>query len=336
CYRHAVKNFPDNRGTLLGLQKGFTGLSGAIMTQIYLAIYGNDSKSLIMLIAWLPAVISIFFIHAIRLIKVIEQSNADRRVLYKYLLISVVFALFIMVIIITQKLKTFSHAEYVHRHVITHHWRFCGLGTSLTAIDNLGQIGESLYPTLTISTFVSLTSIWSYFGRVCAGLISDILLAKWKFPRTFVLAVILFVSCVGHILIAFPIPGSLYIASVIIGFCYGAHVTLLFTVISELFGLKFYSTLFNCGILAMPFGSYVFNVRVAGFLYDKEALKQLKLMGLGMVLGKELTCIGIHCYRHETTVANSRAATTEPVSPMDSNTKCKVSPAPFFLIFFYL
>ncbi|KAI3997144.1 hypothetical protein MKX01_008988 [Papaver californicum] len=386
----SVKNFPGNRGTLIGLLKGFTGLSGAIMTQVYLAIYGNDSKSLILFIAWLPAVISIFFVYAIRLIKVVRQSNVEKRVIYKYLWISVVLALFIMVITIIQKQKTFSHAGYVVTSTVVCIllfiplvvsikeelvlWNliknnltppemitvenpslvnpiplplitappieekncrpkvscfsdifnppergedytilqailsidmflliiggFCGLGTSLTAIDNLGQIGESLgYPTLTISTFVSLMSIWNYFGRVCVGLISEIFLRKWRFPRTLVMAIVLLVSCTGHILIAFPIPGSIYIASMIIGFCYGAHITLIFTVISELFGLKYYSTLYNCGILAMPLGSYVFNVRVAGFLYDREALKQLKVMGLGRDSGKELTCIGKQCYR---------------------------------------
>ncbi|XP_026418991.1 protein NUCLEAR FUSION DEFECTIVE 4-like [Papaver somniferum] len=445
----SVKNFPDNRGTLIGLLKGFTGLSGAVMTQLYLAIYGNDSKSLILFIAWLPAVISIFLGYAIRLIKVGQQSNVEKRVIYQYLLISVVLALFIMVITITQKQKIFSHSSYVVTatiicillltplsisikeelvlwslmkkgltppEVITVETPslvnpiplplntipsvqeenpkpknscfadvfkppergedytilqailsidmlllviggFCGLGTSLTAIDNLGQIGESLgYPTLTISTFISLMSIWNYFGRVCIGLTSEILLTKWKFPRTLVMAIVLLFSCTGHILIAFPIPGSIYIASVIIGFCYGAHVTLIFTIISELFGLKYYSTLYNCGILAMPLGSYVFNVRVAGFLYDREALKQLNALRLGRDIGKELTCIGKHCYRlcfiilaaatfigalssfvlfirtrkfyqgdiykyfrQETTLANTEAKTTELVSPVTSS-----------------
>ncbi|MCL7046769.1 hypothetical protein MKW94_013632 [Papaver nudicaule] len=450
----SVKNFPSNRGTLLGLLKGFTGLSGAVMTQLYFAIYGNNSEFLILFIAWFPAVISIFFVFAIRLIKVVGQSNVERRVLYKYLLISTVLALFIMGITITQKHRYFSHFGYVltattvcilifiplavsikeelvlwnlmkqnlkphniinfetptlpdpiplplARHLVEEEnlkpivscfsdvfkppergedytilqailsidmllliiGSFCGLGTSLTAIDNLGQIGESLgYPTLTISTFVSLMSIWNYFGRVCVGFISEILLTRWRFPRTLVMAIILSISCIGHILIAFPKPGSIYIASVIIGFTYGAQVTLIYTVISELFGLKYYSTLYNCGMLAMPLGSYVFNVRVAGVLYDREALKQLKAMGLGRDSGKELTCIGENCYRlcfiilaaatfigalssiilfirtrkfyqgdiykkfrQEETLTNREAESTELVSPVESNvTKGKV------------
>ena len=90
----------------------------------------------------------------------------------------------------------------------------------------------------------------------------------------------LVLSGVGDLLIAFPIPSCVYIASLIIGFSYGAQLTLLFTIISELSGLKYYSTLFNCGQLASPLGSYVFNVQVVGKLYDKEALKQLALKGM--------------------------------------------------------
>ncbi|KAI3908329.1 hypothetical protein MKX01_027351 [Papaver californicum] len=385
-----VKNFPENRGDMMGLLKGFTGLSAAVMTQVYLAIYGNDPKSLILFIGWLPSVLAIFFVYSIRLMKVVRSTN-ERRVFIKYLFVSTALAAFIMVIIIIQKQKPFSHVGYVvsasvvcFLHLLPlgitiqeelNIWNqkkeilkstptevittestrevvdmtssslklvdagkpkqpevscfsnifnppergedytilqallsidmllllvatFSGMGTSFTAIDNLGQIGESLgYPDHAISTFVSLVSIWNYVGRVCAGFISEILLRKWKIPRTLVLAFVLLLSCVGFLFVALPFPGALYIASVILGFCLGAEALFILTIISELFGLKHYSTLFNCGVLAIPIGSYVFNVKVSGVIYDNEAMKLTKIEGFGSNSAKGLTCIGKQCYQ---------------------------------------
>ncbi|GMH27062.1 hypothetical protein Nepgr_028905 [Nepenthes gracilis] len=158
---------------------------------------------------------------------------------------------------------------------------FCGIGCSLTAVDNLGQIGESLgYPTKTISTFLSLVSIWNYFGRVFAGFVSEIILLNYKIRRPLIMSLALFLSATGDLLIAFPLPGSVYVSSLLIGFAFGAQLTLLFTIISELFGLKYYSTLFNCGQLASPLGSYILSVQIVGRLYDREAMKQLAHKGM--------------------------------------------------------
>ncbi|XWS71870.1 hypothetical protein CRYUN_Cryun03dG0175000 [Craigia yunnanensis] len=386
----SVKNFPESRGSMLGLLKGYTGLSGAVMTQIYLAVYGNDSKSLILLIGWLPAAISVIFVYTIRTMKSVRHPN-EIRVFHHFLFTSIVLAVFLMAITLTEKLVTFSNAEYAGATTVVCFlvfapifisireellvWNikkqpinppteitvekpkpevvelkkdasdpgsskqddekaekscfltifdrpergedytilqaltsidmlvlflatFCGLGSSLTAVDNLGQIGESLgYPNKTVTSFVSLVSIWNYFGRVFSGFVSESLIVKYKFPRPLMMTMVLLLACIGYLLVAFPVPGSLYVASIIIGFSFGAQLPLLFAIISELFGLKYYSTLFNCGQLASPLGSYIFNVKLTGMLYDREALKDLAKKGLTRSSVKELTCIGTHCYR---------------------------------------
>ncbi|KAK9999347.1 hypothetical protein SO802_018950 [Lithocarpus litseifolius] len=167
-----------------------------------------------------------------------------------------------------------------------------GLGSCLTAIDNLGQIGEALlYEQKTVKTFVSMVSIWNYSGRVFSGFISEILLMKYKVPRPVLLSAVLFLLSIGLVMITFPFSGSIYVASLIIGFTFGAQLPLVFAIISEIFGLKHYSTLFNCGQMPSPIGSYLFNKELTGRLYDREAKK---MPGLGGQKNK--VCKGVQCF----------------------------------------
>ncbi|KAH8516543.1 hypothetical protein H0E87_004769 [Populus deltoides] len=376
-----VKNFPESRGSVIGLLKGLIGLSGAIMTQLYHSFYGNDSKSLILLIAWIPAIVPLLFLRTIRIMKVVQQEK-ELKVFYKFLYAALGLAGFIMLIIIIQNKLKFTRSEYISsatfvlallflplaivikeeftlwqskKQNLNDHSQLnvvaenpsavvttplggrlepfscivnifnqpdrgedytilqaissidmliiliattCGVGGALAAIDNLGQIADSLgYKTHNIGTFISLVSVWNFLGRVLASFASEVALTKYKFPRPLMLTFVILFSCIGHVLIAFGVGHSLYISSIIIGFCLGAQLPLVSTIISEIFGLKHFSTLYSVGSVSSPIGSYIFNVKVAGHLYDKEALKQMEASGLKREAGKELNCSGVHCFR---------------------------------------
>ncbi|XP_006651692.2 protein NUCLEAR FUSION DEFECTIVE 4-like [Oryza brachyantha] len=401
----AVKNFPEDRGVVLGLLKGFVGLSGAIFTQLYRAIYGveDDGASLVLLMAWLPAAISLLFIPTIR---IMPRSPAaagagpaarrrERKAFFYFLYASIVLAVYLLVmnvvelevlgfpkpayyvtatvlllliffplvIVVKQELSTYLNpspattpatrsavtvitvdekkekpqaaeddgddkaapsptclqdvfrppargedytilqALFSVDMLVLFVATICGVGGTLTAIDNMGQIGQSLgYPQRSISTFVSLVSIWNYAGRVVAGFASEYVLARYKVPRPLALTVVLVLACAGHLLIALGVSNGLYAASVILGFCFGAQWPLLFAIISEVFGLKYYSTLYNFGAVASPVSSYILNVRVTGRLYDREAERQLAagavaVAGAARKGGRDLTCVGVGCFR---------------------------------------
>ncbi|KAE8123865.1 hypothetical protein FH972_018786 [Carpinus fangiana] len=61
-----VQNFPKSRGPVVGILKGFAGLSGAILTQIYLMINFPNQASLILMVAVCPSVVILALMFILR------------------------------------------------------------------------------------------------------------------------------------------------------------------------------------------------------------------------------------------------------------------------------
>ena len=173
----------------------------------------------------------------------------------------------------------------------------CGYGSALTSFDRLRAIGfaQKKKEQVLVDSIITLAGVWSYFGRVYSGFISELLLMKWKLPRPVMMSVILLLHSIGLLLVAFPkIPGAYYVASVIIGFTLGAQVPINLAMISELFGLKYFATLLNCASLTTPLWVYLMNTKLTKFLYAREAKEQHK--GIDPSTVKELSCEGDKCF----------------------------------------
>jgi MFS family permease len=163
----------------------------------------------------------------------------------------------------------------------------CGVGPGMAVQNNMGQMGLA-QGYADVSIFVSLVSIWGFFGRIGSGSVSEYFIKKAGTPRPLWNAASQILMAVGFILLAIAMPGSLYIGSIVVGICYGIRLAITVPAASELFGLKYYGLIYNILILNLPLGSFLFSGLLAGFLYDAEATT---------TADGGNTCIGAHCYR---------------------------------------
>ncbi|KAJ4845390.1 hypothetical protein Tsubulata_051569 [Turnera subulata] len=162
---------------------------------------------------------------------------------------------------------------------------FCALGTGLATINNMSQIGESLgYSIIERNSLVSLCCIWNFLGRFGAGFVSDIFLHRGGWPRPVFIAITLVIMTIGHLVIASGIYKSLYLGSILVIVSYGSQWSLMPTITAEIFGVQHMATIYNTIAIASPLGSYVFSVRVIGYIYDRVSN------------GEGNTCFGTRCF----------------------------------------
>ncbi|KAK6794975.1 hypothetical protein RDI58_008428 [Solanum bulbocastanum] len=414
-----VQNFPKSRGPIVGILKGFAGLSGAILTQVYAMLNFPDQASLVFMVAVGPSIVitavmflvrpvgghkqvrpsdhsSFLFIYSICVILAAyllavlllqDLSSLNENVvifLTIVLLILIVLPIIIPIFLVffseprpvleesllpesekqessrmgsfilslsevedersseedtlppSERQKRIAHlqaklyqaaaegAVRVKRRkgprrgedftllqalVKADFWLiFLSLvlasGSGLTVIDNLGQMSQSLGYSNT-HIFVSMISIWNFLGRVAGGYFSENIVKYYAYPRPVAMAAVQVVMAFALFFYAMGCPGSIYVVSVLIGLCYGAHWAIVPAAVSELFGLKSFGALYNFLTLASPAGSLIFSGVIASGIYDYQAKQQhehrIQSSGLGLgvplvVTDDFLTCYGSICY----------------------------------------
>ncbi|XP_010525333.1 PREDICTED: protein NUCLEAR FUSION DEFECTIVE 4-like [Tarenaya hassleriana] len=61
-----IQNFPDSRGPVVGILKGFSGLSGAILTQVYSMFNPRNDSSVILMVAIGPPIVVLALLFIVR------------------------------------------------------------------------------------------------------------------------------------------------------------------------------------------------------------------------------------------------------------------------------
>ncbi|XP_054786237.1 protein NUCLEAR FUSION DEFECTIVE 4 [Prosopis cineraria] len=106
-----VQNFPKNRGPVVGILKGFAGLSGAILTQIYAMIHYPDHASLIFMVAVGPSLVGIGLIFIIRPVKGHKQIRPSDDTSFTFVYsVCLLLAAYLMGVMLVQDLVTLNHS----------------------------------------------------------------------------------------------------------------------------------------------------------------------------------------------------------------------------------
>lgn len=159
-----------------------------------------------------------------------------------------------------------------------------GATLGLAFLNNLGQIAESRGSS-SVSSLVSLSSSFGFFGRLMPSIL-DHLLSRKKGMKSNVgwMVGLMGALCGGFFLLLSPSDVSLCVSTAIIAICTGAITSISVSTTSELFGANNFSINHNIVVANIPFGSFLFGY-MAAFLYHKQAAD---------ATGK---CIGVECYK---------------------------------------
>ncbi|KAJ4851647.1 hypothetical protein Tsubulata_014469 [Turnera subulata] len=162
---------------------------------------------------------------------------------------------------------------------------FLGVGSGITFLNNLAQVGVAFGLDDT-TILLAVFSFCNFVGRIGSGAVSEYFVRSRTLPRTFWLACAQIIMIVTFILLALALDGILYVATALLGICYGVLYCLTVPVSSELFGLKNFGVIYNFMGLGNPIGAILFSGMLAGYVYDTEAAKQ-----------GSSTCVGPNCFK---------------------------------------
>jgi hypothetical protein len=174
--------------------------------------------------------------------------------------------------------EDFEHAEALVKADFWLLWfgYFIGVGTGVTVLNNLAQIGAAAGIADT-TVLLSLFGLGNFLGRLGGGAISEkfVRSSLLLLPRPIGMALTQTILAVAYLCLAYALaPGVVYACAAAIGVCYGAQFAVMIPTTPELFGLDNFGLFYNLIAVAIPLGAVLFSEELAGRLYDGEAARQ--------------------------------------------------------------
>ncbi|KAK6912955.1 Nodulin-like [Dillenia turbinata] len=109
-----VQNFPRSRGPVVGILKGFAGLGGAILTQIYTVIHSPDHASLIFMIAVGPTMVVIGLMFLVRPVGGHRQVRPSDGLSFSFIYgVCLLLAAYLMGVMIVEDFIELSHTVII-------------------------------------------------------------------------------------------------------------------------------------------------------------------------------------------------------------------------------
>ncbi|KAJ8750276.1 hypothetical protein K2173_014191 [Erythroxylum novogranatense] len=109
-----VQNFPKSRGPVVGILKGFAGLGGAILTQVYAVMHTPDHASLIFMVAVGPAMVVSALMFIVRPVGGHKQVRPSDPTSFTFVYsVCLLLAAYLMGVMLVEDLINLSHTVIV-------------------------------------------------------------------------------------------------------------------------------------------------------------------------------------------------------------------------------
>ncbi|KAJ8475959.1 hypothetical protein OPV22_019686 [Ensete ventricosum] len=109
-----VQNFPKSRGPIVGILKGFAGLSGAILTQIFAMMHTPDHAALIFMVAVGPSMVVISLAFIVRPVGGHRQVRPSDQSSFMFIYsVCLILAAYLMGVMLLEDLLDLSHIVIV-------------------------------------------------------------------------------------------------------------------------------------------------------------------------------------------------------------------------------